>query len=137
MKFYLDTNIWIDYLNKKRTNHSNAIKLFNKIKRKNHLILITELHIYETKITGYYNSFEKIKNELWKQGLCKGIKIKKENRIKAINLNNKKDLGVADYLHLLTALKEKAIPISNDKHWKKISKIINYNSYSYKEILTD
>jgi len=135
MNFYLDTNIWIDYFDNKRAYHREAVKLLNKIKKLNGLILVTELHIYETSKCGYYEDYEKIKNLLYSKGLCKGVKISINERKKAKSLDEKMSYGVADYLHIVVGVREKAMMISNDKHWKKIGKIINYPVFTCSEAL--
>ena len=132
MKLYLDTNIWIDYLDKTRKNHSNAVKLFNKIKKEKHLVFVSELHIYETKVHKYYDEFEKAKNKLWKQGLCIGIKVSYDDKNKAKKLNDTMNYGKADCLHCLVAKRKGAILVSSDSHWEEIASSLGMRNFDYK-----
>ena len=132
MKIYLDTNIWFDYLNEKRKNHRNAVKLFEKIKKEKHLIFVSELHIYETKVHNYYDSFEKFKNKLWKQGLCRGIKVSLDDKNQAKKLNDSMQYGKADCLHVLVAKRKGAILVSSDSHLKEIASSLGMRNFDYK-----
>ena len=71
MKLYLDTNIWIDYLDKKRIMHKQAFNLFEKITEKKHLVLISKIHMHELGKYGLFKEFNEIKNNLYKKGFCK------------------------------------------------------------------
>ena len=131
MKLYLDTNIWIDYLDEKRENHGKALRLFDKIQKEGHIIIVSELHIYETKVNGYYDPFEKTKNELWKKSLCKGIKVEADDKEEAKELDAVFNRGKADFLHMLTAKRQNCVAISSDQDWEDIAKVLGMSNFTY------
>jgi predicted nucleic acid-binding protein len=133
MKLYLDANVWIDYLDRNREDHRKAARLFRLAEKRKHVIIVSELHIYETRVHGYYRAFEKEKNRLWKAGLCRGFKVLEEDKENAKKLDIAANRGKADCLHVLTAKRAGAILVSGDSDWDEIAGLLGMKNFGYDE----
>ena len=134
MKFYLDSCIWIDYLDFKRENHNKAVELFNKIISRKDLIIVSKVHFREMHATGYFEKFNKIKNKLFEEGVLKGVKYSEQDYQTALRYNEYLNKGFSDCLHLIMAKNNKAKAISSDKHWQEIGQLINLRIFNYQTI---
>ena len=85
--YYLDTCVWIASFDFEDSGHETAVELFEKIESCKDVIIVSSVHIKETKNKGYYKVYEKKKNELYKKGLCKGVKIRELDRQIALKNN--------------------------------------------------
>jgi predicted nucleic acid-binding protein len=116
MKYYLDTCIYIDFI-ENRFDGLNplgeyAFLFLKKCEKEKHQILYSQQVIYELNEQNY-NLFEipiDFKN------LLKEIKIQSQDLIEANKLKKCKFIPFGDALHLILTRNSKAILVSRDKH---------------------
>ncbi|MFH0986883.1 MAG: PIN domain-containing protein [Candidatus Micrarchaeota archaeon] len=131
MKLYLDTCVWIDFLDEEREGHRKAVKLFGLVQKENSEVLISKIHDYEMAKAGYRRLFKKIKEEMKQGGFCKETGINEEDKDSAIKLDSSLKCGVADCLHVLTAARGGAILVSSDFHWQEIADALGKQCFNY------
>jgi predicted nucleic acid-binding protein len=127
VKYYFDTSIWLDFFeNRNEPNFPKgkwARKLIDKIIKEDSKIIISDNIIYELKVLG--NSQYEI-NDMFKP--FKQIFIFTESTKKQLgkskDLSFKRKIPKRDALHALIARDNKAILITLDEHFRKISDII-------------
>ncbi|MFH0987067.1 MAG: hypothetical protein V1911_03400 [Candidatus Micrarchaeota archaeon] len=112
-----------------------AKALFEKLEREKESIVVSYVHIKEMRNQGFYEEYERAKNEMYKTGLCFGVAYGEEDRQIALKQNEFLEFGFDDCLHLQIAKKTKAKPVSYDKHWFAIAEKINLRVYRPKELL--
>ena len=134
-KFYFDSDVWIAYFDKKDERHELAVKLFEEIIRSKSIILISTRHHTEMINTGFHEKFEMLKNKLFENKLCFGIKPTEIDKQIAYRHNEILRKGYGDCLHLEIAKRNKAIAVSFDKHWQEIGNVINKRVYFPEEAL--
>ena len=116
MNYYLDTCIWIDFI-ENRYDRMNpigeyAFLFLKKCRKKNKIILYSNHTIYELNRTGY-DFFELSKDfkKVLKKVEIKNIDLVKANEIKKINF-----IPFGDALHLILTRKNNGILVSRDNH---------------------
>ena len=125
-RFYLDTSIWLDFFENR--NEPNLPKgkwaraLVNKIIKNNYKIVISEAVKNEMLVLGYSRyqiegmllPFSKILIEVYST---------EKQRGKAKDLSKKRNIPLFDALHTLIARDSKAILITLDNHFQKLTDI--------------
>lgn len=129
MKYYIDTNIWLDFLEDRKGFKNEPLgiyawKLFLKIKESNGKILISDFlsieMIKHVKISKYNFLMEFLKKAIIK------IETSKNSFEKSVILSDEINIPSGDALHVILAIENNAILVSRDKHFKKIKEIDVY-----------
>ena len=123
--FYIDTNIWLDFLLERKDRNKDlgniALKFFYKILRNEDNIIVSNTLFHELdknisleNIRSILLPFNKIliKTEETEEMLAQANKISKERNVSR-----------ADVIYALLAKNNNAIIISRDKHFKELSDI--------------
>ena len=125
-KFYIDTSIWIDiYEDRKGYNQEPlgdfALRLFSLIKAKEHKLIITDILIKELEC---YYSREEI-NGMMKpfEAIIEKIISTAEQRQKARQIAERRNLPLGDVLHALIACDHKLILVTRDNDFRKLEDI--------------
>lgn len=134
MRFYLDSNVWIDYLDVRRGDHEKAVKLFEEVRKRNHVIVFSRVHHKEMRNAGYFEGFEKLKNELFKSGFCWGVSYSEGDYQVAQRHDELLRVGYSDILHVIIAKSKKALPVSSDAHWKTAGEALGVRVYDYEDL---
>ena len=123
-KFYFDTSIWLDFLEKRGKNGEIVFKLINKIIEENQTILYSSLIIKELKNLGYF--LTEINNifSIAKQHNLRIIHINKEQLNEMRKLALQKNIPKRDALHAVLARDNEAHLITRDYHFQKLKDII-------------
>ena len=125
-KFYFDTSIWLDFLEKR--NEPNlpkgewAKKLVERIINSNNKILFSDVNMLELGGVGY-SEFEIEELIEGFQGLLIYIESSESEIGKARDLSQKRDVPKQDALHALIARDNKSILVTLDSHFKKLEDI--------------
>ncbi|MBI2575347.1 PIN domain-containing protein [Candidatus Woesearchaeota archaeon] len=126
-KYYLDTAIWLDFFeNRNEPNMPKgdwAHKLLNKIIKNNGRVIYSDIVLLEIGITGYQpyeieKLFEKIKPILI------FAESTEKQAGKAKDLSSKRSIPKGDALHAILARDNKAMLVTLDKHFKRLTDII-------------
>lgn len=124
MKFYFDTSIWLDVVEKRGYNGEVAKKLFAKIILKDYMVLYSNLIIKELKNLGYFDTEINKILSIAKPNNLKQIHITKEQIMKAIKISKKRNIPLKDVIHALVAKDNEAQLITRDRHFQKLKNII-------------
>lgn len=124
--YYLDTSIWRDYYesryDKFRPLGEWALMLMNKIVKDKDIILYSELVVEELKVKYSEEEirriFEIVKNRLLK------INISELQAKEAYILCKNRNVAFGDALHAILARDNKAILITRDEHFLKLTDIV-------------
>ena len=124
-KYYLDTNIWLDYFE----NRSDGVRplgefAFNFLKNcilHKCNIFYSDFNLFELKNKLSNNDFYKYSN-VFKENMI-FIKSTKKDWEEAKQISKKINLHKADSLHLILAIKNKCTLITRDKHFDLIDLI--------------
>jgi len=128
-KYYLDTSIWMDlYEDRKGFNQEPlgefALKLFNLIKAKRNILVISDLLIKEleinystAEINGMINPFHNLIQKIF-------VSTKQRNEAKMIAIE--RNIPKGDALHAIIARDNKLILITRDNHFKKTEDICKF-----------
>jgi len=129
MRFYIDTNIWVDWFEDRKGFHEELLgeyaeKLFTIIREQRHIIIVTNLILFELEsdfsmdeINGMMRSF---KEQIQHVQIGKDI----NNRAKVIS--NERNIPKGDVIHALVAKEQNALLITRDMHYYKLLDIINF-----------
>lgn len=124
-RFYLDTSIWLDFLEDRGNNGSVAYKLLKFIINRNHKIIFSEA--IKDELLEYGLSIEDIRSFLsvFKRNIICLYVNKKQFR-KAKDLSSKRNVPVFDALHTIIARDNSAVMITRDRHFDKLLDIVKY-----------
>jgi len=125
-KYYLDTGIWLDFLeDRDEPNFPKSVwakELMNKIIKEGDKIVYSDNNLLEM-INAGYSEFEV--KELLQQlkSIIIFVEATKREIGKAKDLGQKRDVPKRDALHALIARNYNAILITHDNHFKKLTDI--------------
>ena len=124
-RYYIDTSIWLDFLEDRGNNGKAALKFLKFIIDKNYKIIFSE--VIKDELLEYGISIEDIRSFLsvFKRNIICLYMDEKQFR-KAKDLSNKRDIPVFDALHAIIARDNHAIMITRDRHFDKILDIVKY-----------
>mgnify|MGYP001565261418 FL=1 len=117
-RFYFDTSIWLDFLEKRGKHGEIILRLINKIIEENDIIIYSNLIIKELRNLGY---FDNEINDIFS--------IAKQNNLKLVHVNKKqleemravalqRGLPKKDVLHAILARDNEARLITRDYHFQ-------------------
>ncbi|HIG95554.1 TPA: type II toxin-antitoxin system VapC family toxin [Candidatus Woesearchaeota archaeon] len=128
-KFYIDTSIWIDLYEDRKGYHQEplgdfALRLFSMIKTKEHKLIITDILINE--LEGYYSQ-EEI-NGMMKpfEAIIKKVISTTEQRQKARQIAQRRNLPPGDVLHAILAHDHQLILVTRDNDFRKLTDICEH-----------
>jgi len=123
--YYFDTSVWLNYLNPEQFYNREAKTWFQTIKESGNVLFISSLidkEIRESKKEDYKNYVLSVKR-LTKLDKIRIVRYTDKQHDEAIKSNEKKDLGLKDFLHLILVrdndLKGVTVDIS---HWPQIAR---------------
>ena len=129
MKFYLDTSIWLDFLeNRNEPNFPKgdlAKELISKIINENGKIILSKAVKNELITLGYSKYNLEILFNLFRNNIIE-IHTNKKQYGKAKDLKNKRKVPFFDALHAVLARDNKAIMVTRDKHFNELLDITKY-----------
>lgn len=122
--YNLDTSILLDAYEKRGQNGEEAFKLILKLIEENAVIILSDLHIKELKTLEY--TLDEINSIFWmfKLGNIKKVHINKNQLIEAKQLSSQKSIPKKDVLHALLARDNEAIMVATDKHFEKLTDVV-------------
>lgn len=122
-RFYFDTSIWLDFLEKRGKHGESALKLIEKIIWGGDIILYSFNVIHELRNLGY--SAEEISElmSIAKPDNIKNININKLQIDEAKKLALERDVPKRDAFHAVVARDNEAILITRDYHFQKLKDI--------------
>ncbi|MFA5796955.1 MAG: type II toxin-antitoxin system VapC family toxin [Candidatus Woesearchaeota archaeon] len=136
MKFYIDTNIWVDWFEDRKGFHGEPLgeyaeRLFAMIREQHDTIIVTNLIIYELEsqfsmeeINGMMRTFKEY---------IQYVSITEETKNTAKIIAQKRNIPQGDVIHALTAKEYDARLITRDIHYYKLLDITNF--YRPEEII--
>lgn len=126
-RFYLDTNIWMDYFDDRSDGLKPlgefAFQFLKECEKRNHPVLYSEFVVFELK---KHYSLERV-NEMFSSfaEFIELVGISKEQYSEAKKLAlERKDSHKADILHAILARDNNAVLISRDKHFDCLNDIV-------------
>lgn len=127
MKYYLDTCIWIDYLENRYDKFKPlgdwALELINKIIRDNSSFIFSDHVIKELENKYSKNELKKFLEFIPKQ-LIINTKTTKNQAKEAYNLKIKFNIPFGDALHTILARDNQAKLVTRDKHFIELKNIV-------------
>ena len=122
-RFYLDTSIWLDFLEKRGKHGESALKLIEKIILDGDIILYSFNVIHELKNLGY--SAEEISElmSIAKPDNIKNVNINKLQLDEAKKLALERNIPRRDAFHAVIVRDNEAILITRDYHFQKLKDI--------------
>lgn len=123
MNYYIDTYIWIDFIDKRGVFGKYAFELFRAILTNNNQIIITNILINELQVR--YTKDEI--NSMFTLFNTKFIKETVEELEEAKSLSIERNLPKGDVLHAIIARNHGLIFVSRDKHFLEMRDIITYH----------
>ncbi len=129
MKYYFDTCIWRDFYENRMSKIGRplgkyATELFMKILKRKDKILFSKSILGELKKDYSEKEINDLLNILFISKILIKIEIKKEEHEEAKKLSKKRNIPYIDCLNAIQARNNKAIMISQDKHFfEKLSDI--------------
>ena len=129
MKFYIDTAIWLDFLEDRKGYLGEPIgkyagELFKNILFNKDTIIVSTLLINELKIKCSFGQINSMFKPFEKRMYI--VRYTFEQSLEARKLVVERDLPKGDALHAILARDEKAILIARDNHFKKLRDICQY-----------
>jgi predicted nucleic acid-binding protein len=124
-RFYLDTSIWLDFLEDRGNNGDAAYKLLKFIINRNYKIIFSEA--IKDELLEYGLSMDNIRSFLsvFKRNvIC--LYVNKKQFRKAKDISNKRNIPVFDALHAIIARDNSAVMITRDRHFDKLLDIVRY-----------
>ncbi len=126
MVYYIDTSIWIDFL-EDRHGHKNeplgefALKLFIQIKVKKYNLVLSDILIKEL---GSFYSIEEINGMMmpFKNQIVK-VYANKKQIFEAKTISKQRKLPIGDVLHAILARDNRLILVTRDKHFRDLEDI--------------
>lgn len=131
--FYLDTSVWIAYLDKSHQSNSVASKLFEKLV--DCAVLISKNIDEEIYGLGYYENYRRIVDKLYKEKCCFGVRQEEIDVVIATRYNEKTRVGYKDCLHIAIGRRKKAILVSFDKDWEVVANNFGFRVYKPEELI--
>jgi predicted nucleic acid-binding protein len=125
-RFYLDTSIWLDFLEKRDEpslpKGTWARKLIEKIIKNKDKILLSDVNILELGVIGYSEfEIEELLDEL--KAVIVHVESSESEIRKARDLSSKRNIPKRDALHALIARDNSALLIALDNHFKELKDI--------------
>ncbi|MDD9953463.1 MAG: PIN domain-containing protein [Candidatus Woesearchaeota archaeon] len=125
MKYYLDTCVWMDYLEEREGGDkrfgSDAEKLLAQICSRDDIIIISRIVIAE--LQKYHKKEIQEIMEFFESTL-KYVDIEEHQLEFATHFASRRNVQVADACHALLARKNDAILVTQDKHFEKLKDIV-------------
>ena len=128
-RFYLDTSIWLDFLEKRDEpglpKGTWAKELIEKIIKDNDKLVLSE--VIKNELIGLGYSRYELESVFFPfQKILISVYSDKKQFGKAKDLSNKRNIPLFDALHALIARDSKALLITRDKHFDKLLDIGSY-----------
>lgn len=135
MRFYIDTSIWIDFIEDRKGFYgeplgSFAYSFFSKLKENKSVIIISDFLLFELSHRILGKEIEVIMAFFKKQ--IKKVIVLKEQDAEAQKLSKEKNIPFGDALHAVVARDNDAVIISRDKHFIQLRDIVE--TYKPEEI---
>ncbi len=129
MRYYFDSCIWRDHYEnrfgfKGRPLGNYASKLFMKIMKNKDILLFSDLLIKELKIQYNEKDINDMLNILFLMKILEFVNIDKSEFREAETIAKKRNLPLPDVLHAIISRDNKAILVSQDKHFQKLKDLV-------------
>jgi predicted nucleic acid-binding protein len=127
--YYLDTCIWIDHLEdrlgyEKRPLGEYASKLFMKLIKNKDEIIFSNALLKELRVRFAENEIQDIITITSLLIEMKKIDMTKEDPLEADKISKEREIPFNDALHAIIARNNKAILVSQDKHFQELKDIV-------------
>ena len=125
LDYYFDSCIWRDHYENRfgprgRPLGKYATALFMKIIKKDDVLLYSDVILLELKNDYTDKEIKDALNVLFITGALKRVEIHEEDKVEALIIAKKRNLPSADVLHAILARNNKAILVSQDKHFQQL-----------------
>ena len=122
--YNLDTSILLDSYEKRGSNGEIAIKFFDKLIKEKENIIFSDLHIKELKGIGYNTEEIRMIFKTFNPNNIKRVHIIKNQLDEMNRLSRIYKIPKRDILHVIISRDNEAIMIANDKHFEKLTNIV-------------
>jgi predicted nucleic acid-binding protein len=117
MKFYVDTCVWLDYLQERKGFNDEdlggfASVFFKEVILKKHFIVVSKHLVYE--LSKFYNEVIDLFKILEKLKILIVVDVLREDILFAKNLSLERNVSCADSLHAILANKENAVLVTQN-----------------------
>lgn len=123
MKFYLDTCIWLDIIEKRGEDGKLGRELIKKIIIENHCLLYSDIVVLELKNIGYEKNEVKKTMSMIKRRNLQLTQATKEQIKKAKAVAHQRNVPLRDVLHAILTRDNDAQLVSRDNHFLKLKDI--------------
>lgn len=122
--YYLDTQTWLDFAEKRGYNGEIVKRLLQKIIKENKIILYSDFTIRELKKLGYLeNEINKILSAA-KPNNLKRIHKTKEQFLEGKKLAKQRNIPLGDAIHAILARDHEATLVSRDSDFQRLKDIV-------------
>ena len=119
MKFYLDTSIWLDIIEKRGYHGEIAKQLIEAIILEDATIVYSDIVINELKSLGYKKEHKRFLHLPKQHKIIRVITTKKQI-LEARKISKKRNIPLRDVLHAILARDHEAELISGDAHFLRL-----------------
>ena len=127
MKFYLDTCIWLDIIEKRGHHGEKGRLLLDRFVRKNNTIIYSDVIITELSTLGYVkNEIRQLINTTYRN--IKWVQATKQQLKEAKKISKIRSIVFGDVLHAIIARDHEAEVISRDAHFLRLKDIVRTKS---------
>ena len=122
-RFYLDTSIWLDFLEKRGENGERAIKLIQEIINNDCVVFYSVMVLQELKNLEYSDIEIRDIFSIFKSGNIRIAHIDKRQLEEAERISKERDIPRRDVFHAILSRDNEAIMVTRDRHFDKLKDI--------------
>ena len=119
-RFYFDTSIWLDFLEKRGENSKVAVKLIQEVIKNDCIVLYSVMVLQELRNLDYFESEIEDLLSIFRSANIRIVHIDKKQLEETERISKERELPRRDVFHAILARDNEAIIITRDRHFDKL-----------------
>ena len=123
-RFYFDTSIWLDFLEKRGENSKVAVKLIQEVIKNDCIVLYSVMVLQELRNLDYFESEIEDLLSIFRSANIRIVHIDKKQLEETERISKERELPRRDVFHAILARDNEAIIITRDRHFDKLKDVV-------------
>ena len=123
-RFYFDTSIWLDFLEKRGENSKVAVKLIQEVIKNDCIVLYSVMVLQELRNLNYFESEIEDLLSIFRSANIRIVHIDKKQLEETERISKERELPRRDVFHAILARDNEAIIITRDRHFDKLKDVV-------------
>ena len=123
-RFYFDTSIWLDFLEKRGENSKVAVKLIQEVIKNDCIVLYSVMVLQELRNLDYFESEIEDLLSIFRSANIRIVHIDKKQLEETERISKERELPRRDVSHAILARDNEAIIITRDRHFDKLKDVV-------------